>query len=311
MSSWKKIGLVYKCSRDKSWRDNSGLTPTPLLLNNGVMRVFAGFRDTEGVSRIGYVDYDQNNRVIPIGQSEKPVLDIGKDGAFDDNGIILGDVILEKDHIRMYYVGFQIISKAKFLAFSGLAISNDYGISFQRIQETPILDRSKLGKSIGAIHTVLKVNNKYFIWFAVDDGWQVINNLKFPKYSIWIVESDDGLIIDLNKAKQCIVPNTEFGEYRIGRPRVRLLKNGKFEMMFTYGTLDGKYESGIAFSNDGYTWLRDDAQFPLNKSSEGWDSKHLSYPYHIDDPINNQELIYYNGNNMGFDGFGLSIKKNA
>ena len=311
MSSWVKCGLVYKGKNDGKWQDNSALTPTPIMLPDGTIRVFAGFRDPEGVSRIGYVDLDKNNREIIVGQSESPVLDIGSDGAFDDNGMILGDVLIESDHLRMYYVGFQIVSKVKFLAFSGIAVSHDWGRSFQRIHQTPILDRSPLGKSIGAIHSVIKVRDKYLIWFAVDDGWQIINNVEYPRYSIWAVESDDGLNLDLSKAKLCIAPNENRGEYRIGRPRVRKLKSDLYEMMFTYGTLDGRYQSGIAFSEDGYNWKRNDDKFPFSLSADGWDSVHLSYPYHIEDYLNDQELIFYNGNNMGYEGFGIALKKNS
>ena len=42
------------------------------------------------------------------GVSQQPVLDLGAPGMFDDNGVILGDVIeVSEDELRLYYVGFQ------------------------------------------------------------------------------------------------------------------------------------------------------------------------------------------------------------
>ena len=61
--SWKKQGLVYSPPFDGSWRDNSALTPTPILLNSETIRVFASFRDVSGTGRIGYVDLDAENPI--------------------------------------------------------------------------------------------------------------------------------------------------------------------------------------------------------------------------------------------------------
>ena len=101
---WEKKGLIYTPPKDESWRDNSALTPTAFLLDENIIRVYASFRDTQGIGRVGYVDVDANN-IIRI--SDKPVLDIGKDGMFDDNGVILGDLIRVENKIYMYYVGLK------------------------------------------------------------------------------------------------------------------------------------------------------------------------------------------------------------
>ena len=59
MTNMRKLGLVYEAARyPQAWASNSALTPTPIMHPEGHIRVFAGFRDTEGISRIGYVDVD-------------------------------------------------------------------------------------------------------------------------------------------------------------------------------------------------------------------------------------------------------------
>src|SRR5262245_47169221 len=133
---WKKIGLVFNQSQDTSnetWQANSALTPTPHLLDDETIRVFTGFRDKEGVSRIGYVDLDALNPTRVKAISRHPVLDVGRAGSFDDNGVILGDVVSHNNKLRMYYIGFQLVKRAKFLAFTGVAESSDNGESFHRI----------------------------------------------------------------------------------------------------------------------------------------------------------------------------------
>lgn len=299
---WLKKCLVYIPPLDNSWRDNSALTPTAFLLNENVIRNYVSFRDTNGIGRIGYVDVDANNPSNVLKISDKPVLDIGKDGMFDDNGVILGDFIRVEDKIYMYYVGFQLVKKSKFLAYSGLAISSDNGETFQRYKNTPILDREDEGLYIRAIHSVIYEDNKFKIWYATGNGWENINGIDFPQYDINYIESKDG--IHFNEAGvKCIENDRSNLEYRIGRPRV-YKNNNKYIINFTYGTTDGRYIAGQASSNDGIKWNRDDKELGIELSSDGWDSIHLSYPSIV--TTKDKTYMFYNGNNMGKDGFGYA-----
>lgn len=303
MMKWEKKGLVYSPLKDKTWKDNSALTPTPILIDEDTIRVYSGFRDTKGVSRIGFVDLDANNpsRIMKI--SEKPVLDIGEPGNFDDNGVILGDVVRVDDEIWMYYVGFQISKNVKFLAFTGLAISKDGGNSFNRYSKTPILDRQDEGRFIRAIHSVIYDKGIFKIWYSVGSSWQNIDGKEFPDYDINYIESKDGITFE-KKGVKCIVNNVANKEYRIGRPRAFVF-NEMYYMHYTFGTLDKKYEFGMAISQDGISWERKDEERGIELSQEGWDSIHICYPALIN--VNDKTYIFYNGNNMGVDGFGYAL----
>jgi hypothetical protein len=296
---WIKKGLIYRPSKNIQWRNNSALTPTPILINDRI-RVFAGFRDKDGVSRIGYVDLDKENPLKIIKISEEPVLDIGTPGAFDDNGVILGDVIKKDNNVFMYYVGFQLVQKVKFLAYTGLAISKDNGESFKRYSNSPILDRRDDELYIRSIHSVICEQGIWKAWGGIGNGWQIIDNKPFPKYNIRYYESEDGINFK-NKGKVCI--ETKGSEYRIGRPRV--IKDGeKYKMFYTYGTITKEYMSGYAESTNGIHWIRMDERLGINLSENGWDSKHLAYPAII--KVSGHTYMFYNGNDMGIDGFGYA-----
>lgn len=295
------MGLVFQQSELGGWRDNSALTPTPILLNSQIIRVYAGFRDKDGVSRIGYVDLDAKDPTKVKSVVDKPVLDIGQPGRFDDNGVILGDIVRWNDKILMYYVGFQLVKKVKFLAFSGLATSTDNGESFSRVMECPILDRAHSANSIRAIHSVIYENNIWKAWYAAGNEWQLINNTPYPKYNIWYTESTDGIHFN-NPSILCI--NTEGEEYRIGRPSV-FKKQGIYYMFYTKGSTSGKdYFPGVATSIDGKTWQRQDENFGMSLSEDGFDSTHLCYPRLIE--VEDKVYCIYNGNNMGVEGFGVA-----
>jgi len=299
---WIKKGLLYTPPRDGSWKDNSALTPTAFLLNDKIIRVYCSFRDVTGVGRIGYVDVSAENPSEVLRVSEEPVLDIGLDGMFDDQGVILGDLIRVKDEIYMYYVGFQTVNKVKFLAYSGLAISNDNGNTFKRYKNTPIMDREDEALYIRAIHSVIYEDNVFKFWYATGSGWENIDEVNFPQYDINYIESIDGVNFCSSGIK-CIENNEKNLEYRIGRPRV-YKRDNRYLMNFTYGTTDGRYIAGQASSSDGSKWLRDDNNLGIELSEDGWDSKHLSYPSII--TIKDKTYMFYNGNNMGLDGFGYA-----
>lgn len=295
---WEKKGLIYCPDGSLPWMRHTALTPTPFLVDKDRIRILAGFRDDEGVSRLGFVDVAAANPGKVLAVSRQPILDVGRAGTFDDNGVILGDVVAVGDRWFLYYVGFQLPRKAKFLAFTGLAISRDGGQTFQRHGEAPILDRTDAGLFIRALHSVHYERGKFLAWGAFGSSWETIDGRPFPRYNIHNLESVDGIHFTADPK-----PVFEFGagEYRLGRPRVAKTGSG-YEMFFTKGTVSGDYLPGYAVSADGMRWRRQDEALQLAPSPDGWDSRHLSYatPFVYE----GRSYLFYNGNDMGKSGFG-------
>lgn len=305
MFAWNKKGLVFDSARDAlgGWMQHSALTPTPYRLDDERIRVYAGFRDADGVSRIGYVDVLADAPTRIIGISEAPVLDVGRAGCFDDNGMILGDVIDAPGGLHMFYVGFQRVARAKFLAFTGVAVSSDGGETFRRTQETPIMDRAPGRSTIAAVHSAMYENGRWRLWYAVGDDWEYIGGQPYPRYHICCLETDDLYTLP-RRAHVCLRP--QGSEYRIGRPRVYRF-GGRYLMYFTRGNIGGEYFPGMALSTDGIHWQRCDDALGLSLSDHGWDDRTLCYPALIQH--RDRLLMFYNGNDMGVDGFGLAEAK--
>ncbi|UGB45229.1 hypothetical protein LQ772_14780 [Frateuria edaphi] len=302
MFAWQKKGLVFDTARRSvgAWMRHSALTPTPVALDDERIRVYAGFRDLEGVSRIGYVDLRADDPTVVIGVSREPVLDVGRGGCFDDNGMILGDVVRAPGGLHLFYVGFQRVARAKFLAFTGLAVSRDGGEHFRRVQETPILDRAPGRSTIAAVHSAHYEQGRWRLWYAVGDDWEQIDGRPFPRYHIRHAEA-----VSLDAIPRadhvCLLPRGS--EYRIGRPRVHRL-DGRYVMYFTRGNRTGEYFPGVAMSEDGLAWERRDESLGLWLSGSGWDSRTICYPALL--PQRDRLLMFYNGNDMGVDGFGVA-----
>lgn len=300
---WQKLGKIWSAESLLDWGSMGTLTPTPLIVSPGVIRVYCGMRDSHGVGRIGFFDVVEQDPTRVLHYSKVPVLDIGRPGAFDDNGMLLGDFIKVDNTIRMYYVGFQLAIKAKFLAFGGMAISRDGGNSFERHSETPVIDRDDLGLFIRAIHGIRSLDNgTYRVWYSEGASWEMIDGKPFPNYSVSTLVSKDGIYFPQNSGIKVDLERP--GEYRLGRSRVFSLDENKHILTFTYGTTSGKYKSGYAFSTDLCNWKRMD-DWGLEPGPDDFDSKHLAYPALIK-TSSGAVYCFYNGNDMGAGGIGVA-----
>lgn len=302
---WQKKGLIYCPDGRSDWARHSFMTPCPWQKDDTTIRLFGGLRDGAGRSRIGWVDVRSDDPTWVLATSERPVLDLGAPGMFDDNGVILGDVLeVAPDELRLYYVGFQLVEQAKFLAFTGVAISRDRGDSFERLQQTPILDRSPRAPFIAALHSITRLpDGSYRAWVARDLGWKQIDDKIYPAYECWTMTSPDGLHFDQNTAQHIIAPDD--GEYRIGRPRANQLPDGTWELRVTSDSLAKQYACFRFTSPDGITFTRTQEDELPRGPKGSWDAEMTCYPAHLETP-DGRKYLFYNGNGMGRTGVGYA-----
>lgn len=294
---WIKHGLVFKVDNLFDWAQNSALQPTPIVLKDKI-RVYVGMRDNHGVSRVGFVDFDVNNPYQAIGYSKKPCLDIGMDGSFDDNGVVPSAVVQEGESIRLYYAGYQLVKKVRFLVLCGLAISTDGGDTFKRYKTTPVLERTNSELLFRVIHTIWKEDDIWRIWYGGGNHFIQGKNKTLPVYDIRYMESKDG--INFPESGETAL-EIQDNEYRIGRPFV--IKNYEgYEMFFGASTEDSPYRLAHALSQDGRSWIRDN-DFGIDYTPSDFDSEMSAYPGIVS--IRGKIYMYYNGNNYGYQGIGL------
>ena len=307
--NWTKLGLIFCPNGQLPWAQHSFLTPVPLQIDSQTIRIYGGMRDSRGVSRIGWIDVDSSDPQQIKAVCDRPALSIGEPGMFDDNGMILGDVIkISETEIRMYYVGFQLVDKVKFLAFSGLAISNDGGTVFNRIQKTPILGRSSNATFLNALHSIEIKNNVFRAWISCGSGWQKINGINYPKYDCWTICSSDGVYWDVRDSKHILGCNLE--EYRIGRPRVNRTSDGGYEMRVSSDTVNKKYSCFCIKSQDGIKFSsKRIIELPPGEVGS-WDHEMTCYPARLDTTFGDSYL-FYNGNEMGRTGVGVARKETS
>jgi hypothetical protein len=278
------------------------MAPTPWRKNSGTIRLFCGFCDDQGVSRPGYVDVSADNPAKILAVSDAPLMALGQDGDFDDNGLCPTSIVTLPDgSLRMYYFGFQRLHKIPYTMFCGAAASHDGGESFTRIQRTPVLDRTAAEPVMRSGPFVLHEGGKYKIWYPCGLRWIQVNGKNVHEYNLHYAESDDGIVWPASgRVAVDIAPADEFG---LGRPYILRHPRG-YLLLYSVRTRSLGYRLGCAVSSDGLLWRRCDGAMGMDVSASGWDSQMQCYSSILE--VDGRTYLFYNGNDLGGSGFGYA-----
>lgn len=300
---WDKIGLIFNASGETNQMILGGRAPVPLQLENDYFRIYFGSYDKYGRGRIFFLDIDLKSPLDIVSLNTDPVVDIGATGNFDDNGIIPSDVIHNGKSVYLYTIGFSVKNKLIFDAASGLAISEDEGMSFRKLKG-PILDRGVDDPCFAASPTVMCQDNIWRMWYVSCDRWERREEGYRHFYNIKHRYSKDGIY--WNPRASICIDYKNANEYAISRPSVIQDNNGPFRMWYSYRAQTNipTYRIGYAESNDGLTWKRMDHLSGIDVSKSGWDSEMICYPRVF--KHKNQLFMLYNGNGYGRSGFGIA-----
>lgn len=306
--NWIKRSFVYHVSGKNGFDYSHCHKPMPLIIDEKTVRVFFGVRDKSNKTRTTFIDLDIKNlkRIKYI--HEKPVLDLGKIGAFDDSGVNVPSICRHNEWVYMYYIGWNPSTTVPTRNSIGIAVSKDNGTSFERLFDGPILDRNKEEPYYTGAVDVIKSKDKWEMWYTSGTEWKIINSRPKIHYHIKYAFSENGIDWIRNNTS-CIKPENEYEA--TARPSV-LKENNLFKMWYSRRSIvnfrDGKnngYRAGYAESLNGQDWIRKDKQVGIDISDGGWDSEAIAYPYVL--KINDQLIMFYNGNGFGKTGFGFAV----
>ena len=300
---WLKQGLIYCPDGSMSWAKQYAFPPTPLLIDQDRLRIFVSFCDENTIGRVGYIDVNPDNPKEILAVSPRPVLDIGKPGRFDENGVLPTCVLPVGRRLYMYYVGFQIGQRVRYYQFEGLAISDDGGNTFERVQEIPVIDRSD-GEAVNRTSAfVMLEDGRFRMWYVGGSEWTTVNGKSLPIYNLRHVESEDGIRWP-EHGEVCLDFKNE-DEHALGRPWV-FREEGIYKMFLSTRTRTNGYRIGYAESDDGLEWTRLDHCVGIDVSGTGWDSEMIAYASIY--KSESQTYMFYNGNDCGRSGFGYALK---
>ncbi|MDP3144994.1 MAG: hypothetical protein Q8N66_06310 [Bacteroidota bacterium] len=283
------------------WAKTHAMNPTVDVLDDRI-RVYFSSLDKENVGRIGYVDLDKNNPEKIITVSKEPVLDIGDDGMFDDNGVIPSCIMNYNGKKYLYFYGFQLLKKVRFSLFTGVAVSDDEGLTFKRCSQTPLLDRLDKDPFIRSLPFMMEEKNSFSLWYNGVCEWTEVKGKKLPVGNIRRVESNSPLNFSESEIINCLSPQTN--EFSLSRPFIFKMDD-LYKMLFSVrDRATDSYKPGYAESKDGKVWFRNDSELKVSESVDDWDKDMMCYTTLT--VIDNKNYLFYNGNGFGATGFGYA-----
>jgi hypothetical protein len=303
---WTKKGLI--CSQatlDLPWYKKNTMVPVPYLVDDQCLRIFLTMCDEQNVGRIGYIDVDPLVPSRILGYSKTPVIDIGEDGCFDDNGVVTASLLKEDDNLYMYYSGYQSCVKVPYMIFAGVAVSKDNGKTFTKISKrVPIIDRIDGESGTRCAPFVIKENGIYKMWYTADSGsgWVEGQQKKLPLYNLKYMTSDSPLEWSAKKSDVAV----EFAnDDEHGIAKCTLWKEDRqYKIIYSIRSHSKGYRLGYGESKDGIHFSRMDHHVGIDVSEMGWDSEMIAFAERIQ--ICDKVYLFYCGNHYGMEGMGYA-----
>ncbi|TCV90162.1 hypothetical protein [Sulfurirhabdus autotrophica] len=314
---WKKLGKIFDPTQYTLPNDCEQFAQSPqALVFDDFVRIYFSTRAVDKsngkyLSHIAFVDMQKNlHDVIKV--SDKTVIPLGNLGCFDEHGIFPMNVMRHSEAVYGYTCGWNRRASVSVDTAIGLAISNDNGLTFQRVGNGPILTASLHEPCLVGDAFVKVVGNVFHMWYMFGTGWKRFSEDASPDrtYKIGHAVSTDGVNWVKEEARQLI--SNRLGEDESQALPTVIEIGSRYHMFFCYRfstdfrtNMSRSYRIGHAYSDDLSNWIRDDESPSLDVTPGDWDSDMLCYP-HVFECFGKVYLLY-NGNEFGRYGFGLAV----
>lgn len=313
---WKKLGRIFNPIENKLSNNCVEFAQSPqTLVFEDFVRIYFSTREIDPsngkfFSHVAYVEMSKDFKTI-LNLSSKTVVPLGELGTFDEHGIFPINILRDNDKVLAYTCGWSRRVSVSVETSTGLAISKDNGVTFQKQGNGPVFTNSSNEPFLVGDSFVQKYNGIYHMWYMFGVRWIDIKDDGAQRvYKIGHATSADGITWIKEEAKQ-IIPDFLNKDECQALPTVLYHKN-RYHMYFCYREATGfrkdrtrGYRLGYAYSEDLINWIRDEANVGIKYSEKGWDSDMMCYPhiFKCDDKV----YLLYNGNEFGRYGFGIAI----
>lgn len=297
------IGKIVEINNYDLFAYSHAMIPTPLQIDFDVCRIYFSSQCINGIARPRYVDFNMKTLKIESDISEA-LLQLGQPGSFDDNGILVCSVVkISDESIYMYYAGFELGVKVRYKLFTGLAKSNDGGMTFKKHAETPVLDRTTSELNFRAGPFVQYQDKKYKLLYVGGSAWMTNGSSVKPVYGIKMAQSEDG--IHWNNAKSILEPDL-VSEHGFGRPYLFNVSNQEYLSYSIRDIISNDYKLGLAILKDD-NLTRIDDEIIILREGEKLLNRSLMYASFIN--YEDNLYMFYNTGDFGLDGIHLAIMK--
>ncbi|QNA44983.1 glycoside hydrolase family protein [Lacibacter sediminis] len=289
-------------------------SPQTLVFDDFV-RVYFSTRKKEEhsgkfLSLIAFADFDKEFKKV-INVSSETVIELGGLGCFDEHGIFPINILRHDNKILAYTCGWSRRVSVSVETSTGLAFSDNNGLSFDKFGTGPVLTSSLNEPFLVGDSFVQVYDNTFHMWYIFGQRWLKPTDTEPPArvYKIAHATSADGINWKKEEGKQIIADVLNVDECQ-ALPTVTKIGN-RYHMFFCFrqatdfrNNHDRGYRLGYAWSDNLINWIRDDELGGIHKSVTGWDSEMMCYPHIFQS--NGKVYLLYNGNEFGKRGFGIA-----
>jgi len=289
-------------------------SPQALVFDNFVRIYFSTRQEKSATgmfaSFISYVDFTKDfSKILKI--SDRPVIQLGEPGTFDEHGIFPFSPLNVGDKIIAYTCGWSRRKSVPVETSIGLAVSLNQGESFEKVGAGPILTASIKEPFLVGDAFVRIYNDTYHMWYIFGTKWIPETSQEPPSrvYKIGHALSCDGVTWNKEEAQQVIKDRLSIDECQ-ALPSVLKIGN-RYHMYFCYREASDfrnnskrSYKIGYAYSENLRNWTRDDNNSGITLTANSWDSDMMCYPNIFQ--CEHRIYLLYNGNEFGKHGFGLA-----
>jgi hypothetical protein len=303
---WVKKGNIFDPRDHRDWAGTHAQVPTVMVMPDRI-RVYYADRNARGQSFPTYLDVDRADPTRVIYVHKKPVMSFGKPGTFDDEGVMPAHAVPHDGRILLYYTGWNRRVTVPYHNATGVAVSEDGGVTFRRIFDGPILDRAPLEPYLAVTPWVLEDGGRWQMWYVSGTDWIDVAGKMEPVYVIKYARSTDGLHWE---RPNLLSVRPHHDREAFSHPCV-VKDRGVYRMWYCFrGSEDyrdgaGSYRMGYAESRDGVSFDRRDEEVGITVSQSGWDSTMVCYPTVVS--FDGRTYMFFNGNSFGQTGMGLAV----
>lgn len=313
---WKKLGQIFN-PLEHTLANNCiefAQSPQALVFDNFV-RIYFSTREVDNkngkfLSHISFVDMSKDFKQI-LNLSKETVIALGSLGTFDEHGIFPINILRDEDKILAYTCGWSRRVSVSVETSTGIAVSYNNGLTFEKIGHGPVLTSSLNEPFLVGDSFVQKYNGIYHMWYIFGKKWIDTKEEEAARvYKIGHASSTDGIIWNKDEGIQIISDYLNENECQ-ALPTV-VYHNNRYHMYFCYREATGfrkdktrGYRLGYAYSDNLKDWARDESNVGIHYSETGWDSDMMCYPHIF--KCDEKVYLLYNGNEFGKYGFGIAV----
>src|SRR4051812_46369327 len=104
---WEKKGRIFDPANESGCIKSHAQIPTAIYLpDEKKIRVYISTRPSNNISQTTFMDLDAADPSSILYIHDKPVLELGKDGMFDEHGIMPNVAHKNGAELYLYYIGW-------------------------------------------------------------------------------------------------------------------------------------------------------------------------------------------------------------